>query len=259
VSIDEWKEKQVENMVRWGNKRANEYWEALVPEDYYIPDENDPIGQVERWIREKYEKGKFKSKSKPKCLDASIDLSVSIPQIIAQAQGSSGKTGSSDKKEKKSSEGGAAKVVPPSSKGTTGSGAAAGGNAPPSSDPFDLLGFDAFPVTPKPSTVVSSVSGGAIDLDFFSVAQGPKAPAAEFPLPVAAPPPASNKAADIMALFGSTPSIQPNPTQVQDPFSFAAPAQAPSTAIDPFSTFSLSNALPMQQKPQETNPFSQFG
>ena len=48
VSLDEWKASQVENMVRWGNRRANEYWEAGVPEDYYIPDENDPVQQVER-------------------------------------------------------------------------------------------------------------------------------------------------------------------------------------------------------------------
>lgn len=30
-----------QNMVRWGNKAANEYWEATVPDEYYIPDEND--------------------------------------------------------------------------------------------------------------------------------------------------------------------------------------------------------------------------
>lgn len=48
---------QVENMIRWGNKRANQYWEALVPEGYYIPDENDNNTVVERWIIDKYEKG----------------------------------------------------------------------------------------------------------------------------------------------------------------------------------------------------------
>lgn len=31
----------MQNMVRWGNKAANEYWEATVPDEYYIPDEND--------------------------------------------------------------------------------------------------------------------------------------------------------------------------------------------------------------------------
>jgi hypothetical protein len=37
VSLDEWQDKHVKAMVRWGNKVANEYWEAGVPEDFYIP------------------------------------------------------------------------------------------------------------------------------------------------------------------------------------------------------------------------------
>ena len=80
VSLDEWQTKHVKNserwgrqcavsglrracsrlsllfsppclllpVVRWGNRRANEYWEATVPEDYYIPDENDSVATVER-------------------------------------------------------------------------------------------------------------------------------------------------------------------------------------------------------------------
>ena len=50
VSLDEWQTKHVKNMVRWGNRRANEYWEATVPEDYYIPDENDSVSTVERCV-----------------------------------------------------------------------------------------------------------------------------------------------------------------------------------------------------------------
>ena len=37
MSLDEWQDKHVKAMVRWGNKVANEYWEAGVPEDFYIP------------------------------------------------------------------------------------------------------------------------------------------------------------------------------------------------------------------------------
>ena len=40
-------------MRKWGNKRVNEYWEANVPEKYRIPDENDPVQEVERFIRDK--------------------------------------------------------------------------------------------------------------------------------------------------------------------------------------------------------------
>jgi len=53
VTMDSWKEAQVRNMARWGNRKANEYFEAAVPRDYYIPSESDGIDVVERWIRDK--------------------------------------------------------------------------------------------------------------------------------------------------------------------------------------------------------------
>jgi hypothetical protein len=53
VTMDAWKEDQVRRMAAWGNKKANEYFEASVPEDYYIPSEHDDVVAVERWIRDK--------------------------------------------------------------------------------------------------------------------------------------------------------------------------------------------------------------
>ena len=41
-------------MQQWGNKRANQYWEANIPEDYRIPTEYDSVSQMERFIRDKY-------------------------------------------------------------------------------------------------------------------------------------------------------------------------------------------------------------
>lgn len=38
VDLDSWTNEQVENMIRWGNARANKYWEAkLIPG--HIPSE----------------------------------------------------------------------------------------------------------------------------------------------------------------------------------------------------------------------------
>jgi hypothetical protein len=51
--MDRWKEAQVRNMAAWGNRKANEYWEANVPDNYYIPSEHDDTSTVERWIRDK--------------------------------------------------------------------------------------------------------------------------------------------------------------------------------------------------------------
>ena len=41
VSLDKWPIANVKNMEKWGNKRARELYEANVPKDVYIPDEND--------------------------------------------------------------------------------------------------------------------------------------------------------------------------------------------------------------------------
>jgi hypothetical protein len=74
----------VQNMVRWGNKRANEYWEAHVPEEYYIPDENDSVATVERWIRDKYEKKRFASRTQVwrPCPPSSFPSSVLLPPAL---------------------------------------------------------------------------------------------------------------------------------------------------------------------------------
>ena len=59
ATLDDWSTKHVKNMLKWGNDRVNEYYEARVPDNYYIPDENDDNAVVERWIRDKYEKQRF--------------------------------------------------------------------------------------------------------------------------------------------------------------------------------------------------------
>lgn len=43
-------------MQRWGNKRANEYWEYKLPKSYPRPTENSTMADLEKFIRAKYEK-----------------------------------------------------------------------------------------------------------------------------------------------------------------------------------------------------------
>lgn len=43
-------------MQRWGNKRANEYWEYKLPKDYPRPNEKSSMAALEKFIRAKYEK-----------------------------------------------------------------------------------------------------------------------------------------------------------------------------------------------------------
>ena len=56
VSLDSWKMEHIRTMQKWGNKRANEYWEYNLPKDYRRPTENSTMADLEKFIRAKYEK-----------------------------------------------------------------------------------------------------------------------------------------------------------------------------------------------------------
>ena len=56
MSLDSWKGEHIRNMQRWGNKRANEYWEYNLPKSYPRPTENSSMADLEKFIRAKYVK-----------------------------------------------------------------------------------------------------------------------------------------------------------------------------------------------------------
>jgi hypothetical protein len=62
VSLDKWPSANVKNMELWGNKEARQMYEARVPTDIYIPDENDSAQTLEKWIRDKYEHRRYVQK-----------------------------------------------------------------------------------------------------------------------------------------------------------------------------------------------------
>ncbi|KAF9906511.1 hypothetical protein EC991_000518 [Linnemannia zychae] len=59
VDLDSWTVEQVENMIKWGNEKANMYWEARLPERS-IP--NESMSGIDPWIRSKYEHKQFAQK-----------------------------------------------------------------------------------------------------------------------------------------------------------------------------------------------------
>ncbi|RHY52691.1 hypothetical protein DYB34_001915 [Aphanomyces astaci] len=59
VNLDSWTGDQVAQMQKWGNAKAKDYFEALVPKDYRIPTEHSPVRDKEIWIRDKYERKRF--------------------------------------------------------------------------------------------------------------------------------------------------------------------------------------------------------
>ncbi|GMM28747.1 GTPase-activating protein [Martiniozyma asiatica (nom. inval.)] len=75
VDLDTWTEPQVQNMLKWGNARANSFWEAKL-EKGYVPDES----RLASFIKTKYVLGKWSSgdrDSTPK-VDTSIESSSSL-------------------------------------------------------------------------------------------------------------------------------------------------------------------------------------
>ncbi|KAI8877682.1 ArfGap-domain-containing protein [Backusella circina FSU 941] len=56
VDLDTWIPEQVESMVRWGNERANKYWEAN------LRDKKPSESNMEMWIRQKYEQKRWAMK-----------------------------------------------------------------------------------------------------------------------------------------------------------------------------------------------------
>eukprot|EP01138_Halocafeteria_seosinensis_P000667 gb/GECG01000683.1/.p1 GENE.gb/GECG01000683.1/~~gb/GECG01000683.1/.p1 ORF type:complete len:364 (+),score=66.28 gb/GECG01000683.1/:1-1092(+) len=173
ATLDDWSSKHVKNMVKWGNDRVNEYYEAHVPDDYYIPDENDSNSVVEKWIRDKYEREKFAADELPPPSNQLEQLrsgdgkkkkkskkSSSEEQSGAKSRSSSKKDkGSSEKKEPsklgsrstkvKSSQGNGQAGVAAASASSSKSAINAASHTSKTHDDFDLLScFDATPSTP---------------------------------------------------------------------------------------------------------------
>lgn len=81
VDLDSWTDEEVQNMVLWGNQKANEFWEAGLP-DGYVPDE----GKIQSFIRTKYDMKKW-------CPSGS-NGHVPDPRTIKKAQPKSASTSS---------------------------------------------------------------------------------------------------------------------------------------------------------------------
>lgn len=59
VDLDAWQDHEIEMMVKWGNQRANWYWESKLPDDH-IPNEL----KIDNFVRTKYESRKWVASSR---------------------------------------------------------------------------------------------------------------------------------------------------------------------------------------------------
>ncbi|KAI8342328.1 putative GTPase activating protein for Arf-domain-containing protein [Chlamydoabsidia padenii] len=58
VDLDTWLPNQVEHMQKWGNLRANSYWEANLPQQQQQQQIKD-LNNMDLWIRMKYEQKRW--------------------------------------------------------------------------------------------------------------------------------------------------------------------------------------------------------
>ncbi|KAG0301698.1 hypothetical protein BGZ98_008126 [Dissophora globulifera] len=208
VDLDSWTPEQVENMIKWGNERANMYWEAELPSNR-IPTENT---SMDPWIRAKYDRKAYTGRApfpdpfrlKPLEEDEeamSVELfGPSSPQVKRQAQ-MSRTAGSSTSFP--------SPISPPPSNPIRSS-----ATTKPSSD---LQGADLFSIgRPSAPATVNQV-------DFFGLSDPVPAPA---PTRAAQPAmPAANSA--MQDLFSMTsPATTPS---AQSPAATPAQAKAPNT------------------------------
>lgn len=81
VDLDSWTNEQTESMLKWGNSKANTFWEAQLPGEpgQYAPDDS----KIENFIKTKYDLKKWAaSKTVPN--PSSLSVKASQPQVSQQ-------------------------------------------------------------------------------------------------------------------------------------------------------------------------------
>lgn len=264
VDLDSWTDEQLASMVKWGNKRANRYWEDKLAEGH-VPNES----KIENFIRTKYDSRRWVMDGPmpdPSTLDAGDDDDVPLKVVQERARVSSG--------------------TQPRNGGTSvGRGLA----QPPQARPqeVDLFGDMNEPTPARPNTTEPAVSRAPpppkapaaapkptrpgeslLGLDFFGGAQSapPARPSSTGPNTGGAPGRTDLKQS-ILSLYASKPAAPPQqPTTsnmnafggMQSPPPTASPQQSNAQALgglgDAFG--SLSFTSPSPQQAAKALPFS---
>ncbi|MCJ1461570.1 hypothetical protein MMC07_000167 [Pseudocyphellaria aurata] len=257
VDLDAWTDEQLQSVLRWGNSRANKYWEAKLAPGH-VPSE----AKIENFIRTKYESKRWTMEGPipdPATLDDEGDDDVPLNVIQEKA-----KLERSSSQQKSSS---SAQVNPDIF-----------GQIP--SPPARPSTTDASSARPSPSKVSeppkqAKPADSLLGLDFFSAPQAAPAgnPSSVFSNP--SNPTASSRPdlrQSILSLYASAPRPQPQPQHerqsafggMQSPSTQAPPAQQSSFGglDDAFSgltfTSQTSSLPPKPQQQSKPNPFAAF-
>lgn len=263
VDLDAWTDEQLQSVLKWGNSRANKYWEAKL-----APGHQPSEAKIENFIRTKYESKRWVMDGEipdPSTLEADGDDDVPLSlvkekQAIERStsqKGPSGQTSQVRSAPQQDLFGDDIGPPPPRANSAT-QATSRPGPPPPKADP----------APPKQTKPADSLLG----LDFF----GTEAPPPNRPASAAATPGVQSRPdlkQSILSLYASAPRPQPPQQPTHAPSgSFggmqSAPQQSPPLQQtqfggmnDAFSSLSFSNTSSpgIQQSQPKPNAFSSLG
>ncbi|KAI5478375.1 hypothetical protein MNV49_005226 [Pseudohyphozyma bogoriensis] len=193
VDLDTWSPEQIENVQRWGNARANAYWEA-----HLKPGHMPPEHKMESFIRSKYETKRWAMEGpmpEPETLDEQgVTAAAPAPTPAPSTSRTTSAAPPTAAPARKAPNAIDLLAGPPS----TSSHSIKSSVAPPGHTP-SASPAPAAPAAPKPS----GGGGGLFDLDFNA------------PAPASAPAPKKDAKADILSLFAASPPPQFHPPAQQ--------------------------------------------
>ncbi|KAF2397011.1 ArfGap-domain-containing protein [Trichodelitschia bisporula] len=246
VDLDSWTDEQLQSMLRWGNSRANKYWEAKLAPGH-VPSE----AKIENFIRTKYESKRWVMDGPmpdPATLDVDgdDDVPLNVVQEKAKLERSASQKATASRAASASKSLGIDLIGQPAGPARPSTGPPGNRVPPPKAEP------------PKPAKPADSLLG----LDFFGGSNA--APPAR---PSSTTGAASNAASrpdlkqSILSLYASVPKQQPQ-VQAQPQaqvgsggFGIGPPAQQSAFGgLDAFSSLNLGSA-PAPQLPKPS-PFA---
>ncbi|KAI9781910.1 MAG: hypothetical protein M1835_004149 [Candelina submexicana] len=250
VDLDAWTDEQLQSVLRWGNSRANKYWEAKLAPGH-VPSE----AKLENFIRTKYEAKRWVMDGgipDPATLDTEgdDDVPLNVVQEKAKLDRSTSQRVSSS----------SSQPAPPASR------------SPPN---VDLFGDDPPSAPARPSTTTPAVTGPSarkpdppppkaskpgdslLGLDFFGNAQSspPARPSSATSVPVGSSAPSRpDLKQSILSLYASAPRqpSQPQVPQAQTN-SFGGMQSPPIPQQAQPSLFGVMQSPPLQQSAQSSS------
>ncbi|MCJ1312295.1 hypothetical protein MMC25_005969 [Agyrium rufum] len=257
VDLDAWTDEQLQSVMKWGNTRANKYWEAKLSQGH-VPSE----AKIENFIRTKYESKRWTMEGSipdPLSLSGDGDDDVKQPLNVVQEKAKLDRT-SSQRQSSTSSQ-----PPPPAARPTQNFDLIGGDDLSPPARPNTTDNVQARPPPQaKPQPAPSQLLGG---LDFFGgPPDRPASASAQLSSGFAAPSRPDLKQS-ILSLYSSAPKPQAQAPQHTRQPSFGgmqSPPVQPTNAFggldDAFKglNFSSSVSTPTQQAPKPS-PFGQFG